>query len=53
MKSKSIRQFVGLLALVILASSLSSCNRGYGCPSNFSVNKMAATVVKGVVKAVK
>lgn len=53
MKSKSIRQAIAMLALIVIASGLSSCNRGYGCPSNFSVNKVAATVVKGVVKAVK
>jgi hypothetical protein len=32
MKSKSISKVFVALALVVVALSITSCNRGYGCP---------------------
>lgn len=32
MKSKSISKIFVSLALVVITMSLTSCNRGYGCP---------------------
>ncbi len=37
--------FVGCIA------SFSSCNRGVGCPSNFSLNDVVTKVVQQVVQA--
>ena len=35
---KQSRSVLFLLALAFAAVSFSSCNRGYGCPTNFSVD---------------
>lgn len=44
---------LALLAVIVFAfGSLTSCNRGYGCPSNFSVNETAVKVVQQAVKVV-
>lgn len=44
---------LALLAVTILAfGSLTSCNRGYGCPSNFSVNETTIKVVQQSVQIV-
>lgn len=37
-----------LLALAFAAVSLSSCNRGYGCPNNFSLDADVVTVLQNV-----
>ena len=34
----SFRPVFFLLALAFAALSFSSCNRGYGCPNNFSID---------------
>ena len=45
MKIKNPRQIAAIFALLFLAASFSSCNRGYGCPTNFSVNDSLTEVV--------
>ncbi len=50
MKLSGIKKLI--VAIAILASAaitLSSCNRGIGCPSDFSLEQVAAPVVKGVL----
>lgn len=49
MKKLNVRQVLAAFALILFAASLSSCNRGYGCPNNFSLNKDAVSTVKDVV----
>ncbi|MBV6655993.1 MAG: hypothetical protein KI786_19640 [Mameliella sp.] len=40
-------------AFAILAvTALSSCNRGYGCPNNFSLNDALTAVVDTVITVI-
>lgn len=45
MKSKIFRSLLLAAALLTTATSFSSCNRGYGCPTNFSLQSAAGAVV--------
>ncbi|MCB0571633.1 MAG: hypothetical protein KDC66_17805 [Phaeodactylibacter sp.] len=49
MKIKNLRRKGTFLAVVAIAAVLSSCNRGYGCPSNFSMDDVLSTVVNAVI----
>ena len=40
MKKQSFKQVIFLAALALATTSLTSCNRGYGCPT-WSVQKTA------------
>ena len=40
MKVSSLKFFLIALGLIACVSITSSCNRGYGCPSDFSVDAM-------------
>jgi hypothetical protein len=40
MKTKFFRSLVLLAALSLTTISFSSCNRGYGCPTNFSIGSV-------------
>ena len=44
----AVKRSLPLLA-VLLTLLLSSCNRGYGCPTNFSLNESWVDVVKTVL----
>lgn len=47
---KISRQRLGQAGLFVLASMfLSSCNRGYGCPTNFEVNESFIEAVQTIV----
>lgn len=45
MKSKMFRSVLIIAALCMTALSFSSCNRGYGCPTNFSMQSAAGAVI--------
>ena len=45
MKKNTLKQVLVLIAFVAFAASVSSCNKGYGCPNNF---KAAKTVVNAL-----
>lgn len=50
MKKLSLRTKSSFLALLVfVAISVSSCNRGVGCPTNFSMNDIAGEVAEQVV----
>jgi len=50
MKLSGIKKLIVALALLGAATiTLSSCNRGIGCPSDFSLEQVAAPVVKSVI----
>jgi hypothetical protein len=51
MKGKILKQIVVLLVFAAAASTLTSCNRGYGCPQ-FSAADAAVQVVETAVDAV-
>ena len=56
MKKQILKPIAVFFVLAIVASSFTSCNKGYGCPSNFKADKISAkavtTVAKAAVKAV-
>ncbi|MCB0558101.1 MAG: hypothetical protein H6573_18185 [Lewinellaceae bacterium] len=49
MKNKNLRKIAAVAAFLAIASIFSSCNRGYGCPSNFSMNDQLVEVVTTVI----
>lgn len=52
MKKSNFRSILAVLAFVAVMASFASCNRGYGCPTNFSAGDIAAQVVENVAKAI-
>lgn len=52
MRKASFKSLLAVLALLIVLGSLTSCNRGYGCPTNFSVDAKAVQVVKQAIQSV-
>lgn len=50
----NIKRTLVAFSFIALAASFSSCNRGYGCPNNFSmgdtVSKAVSTVVTAMTK---
>ncbi len=53
MKSKIFRSILVVAALSFTALSFSSCNRGYGCPTNFSLQSAVGTVVTAMADDLK
>ena len=47
MKSVNLKKIIPYAVLFFAIASLTSCNRGIGCPSDFSISK---TVVKTAVQ---
>lgn len=45
MKSNIIRSILAVAILALAAISFSSCNRGYGCPTNFSISSVTSAVL--------
>ena len=45
MSVKRIKQICAVAVLLVALASFSSCNRGYGCPNNFSIEKGVSTAV--------
>ncbi len=43
------RLMVGIAMLATLALTLSSCNRGIGCPSDFSIKQSVVPVVTDII----
>ncbi|MCG8331544.1 MAG: hypothetical protein MI974_27890 [Chitinophagales bacterium] len=48
MRIKNLRRICTIAAVLAIVGLSSSCNRGYGCPSNFSMNEVATDVVTWV-----
>ncbi len=49
MKNKSlVKNFAKIVFAAAILMAFSSCNRGYGCPTNFSVDVL--DVLKGLVQ---
>lgn len=51
MKKRMLKSTVLFFAFAAFASSFTSCNKGYGCPSNFSVDKVAVQAASAVASA--
>lgn len=47
-----IKQILSVLVLFAFVASISSCNRGYGCPNNFKASVDQTAKVINTVKAV-
>ena len=52
MNKKKLKQVITAMAFLAFTASFTSCNRGYGCPSNFSVQDNTIEVVKTVTYTV-
>lgn len=50
MKSVKLKKFLPVAICLMALVSMTSCNRGVGCPSDFSVAK-TKTVIKAAQKA--
>ncbi|MCB9288430.1 MAG: hypothetical protein H6560_14070 [Lewinellaceae bacterium] len=53
MKNKNLRKIAAVAAFLAMASVFSSCNRGYGCPSNFSMDGQLIEVVTSVINFIR
>lgn len=51
MNTKKLRNLISLVALLATISLFSSCNRGVGCPSNFSMTDALSEVVSEIPAA--
>jgi len=40
------KKILPLALLLLLVAAMTSCNRGYGCPNNFSMNQSDVSVVE-------
>ena len=49
MKINKIKSYLAVAAFVALSASISSCNRGYGCPNNFSLSEKAVQAGQAIV----
>jgi len=43
---KNFKKFLPFAVFLLGLASLSSCNRGIGCPNNFSLQETAIDVIK-------
>ncbi|MEM6963588.1 MAG: hypothetical protein AAF573_02405 [Bacteroidota bacterium] len=50
MKSVKLKKILPVAVCLMALISMTSCNRGVGCPSDFSVNKAVTKTVVEVVK---
>ena len=51
MKIEGVKKFlVVIMILGGLMATMSSCNRGIGCPSDFSLEQVAVPLVKGIIQ---
>lgn len=46
MKKNTLKQLLVFVAFLALAASVSSCNKGYGCPTNFKAVKVVNTAIQ-------
>lgn len=44
MKNKSFQRFLTLTVIAVFFITFTSCNRGTGCPNNFSLKTVAKVV---------
>ena len=52
MKFRGIKKFIVVIAFLGTLSTLTSCNRGIGCPSDFSLEQVVVKVVSGIIAIV-
>ena len=45
MKFKLLKKIIPAIAIIALLISISSCNRGVGCPNNFSIGDAIGQVI--------
>jgi len=45
MKFKMLKKLIPAIVLLALLATLSSCNRGLGCPNNFSIGETVSQVL--------
>lgn len=52
MKKRIINQLLTVMIFLAVATAFSSCNRGVGCPNNFSTNTTVVDVAKTVTSVI-
>lgn len=52
MKVQVLKKALYLVVFTATVASFTSCNKGYGCPNNFKIEKVATKAVKAAVKTV-
>ena len=50
MKNRVLKQVVAFFAFAAILSSFASCNKGYGCPNNFKVEKVVVKTAEVAAK---
>ena len=50
MKKRFLKSTAICLAIAGFACSMTSCNKGYGCPNNFKIEQVSTTAVKTAVQ---
>ena len=45
MKFRNLKKFVPAAILLFAMTSLTSCNRGMGCPNNFSIGDASEVII--------
>lgn len=45
---RNLKKLLPFVVFLLALATLSSCNRGMGCPNNFSIEKAAVDVIKVV-----
>jgi len=53
MNIKRIKKLIPVVVCLALLTSLSSCNRGIGCPSDFSIGDTVTQIVKAAPALIK
>lgn len=48
--SKKVKNLIPLVIFFAAMATLTSCNRGMGCPNNFSIGDTAVEIAKQAVK---
>jgi predicted small secreted protein len=44
MKKRNFKSILAIAVLLAFTLSMTSCNRGYGCPNNFSLKSLTSVV---------
>ena len=52
MKKRVLKPVVMFFAFAAMLSTLGSCNKGYGCPNNFKVDKIVTKTTETAAKVI-
>jgi hypothetical protein len=52
MKVQVLKKAFYLVVFIATVSTFTSCNKGYGCPNNFKIEKVAVKAAQAAVKTI-